>query len=244
MFYLGPDRRAAQQLASVIIGVSGFRKILGGPWQPEDLTFIDMAKEQVLRGRGRVVLKWGKQRFELDHMMGQGGDTKGSDEVVGSPGGEAAQSQDEGGVLTVGHAMEAFKTQIAANALASESHKATMVGKIDSLKHVSPPDRGVAAIGYDELTSLVNRLASRLKSTSTGKKISAQTAINLVAAARQFFNWLRDSGKWEEPRGFERIFRINRKALLTNQERKVAAQGSAHRECDMPSRSPSRSSGQ
>jgi hypothetical protein len=49
--------------------------------------------------------------------------------------------------------------------------------------------------------------------------------MDLVAAARRFFNWPRDSGKWEEPRCFERSFHINRKARLTNQERKQAAQG-------------------
>jgi integrase len=100
-----------------------------------------------------------------------------------------------------------------------------MVKKIESLKTVLKPDRALASIRHDQLTTLVNKLTSRPKSEKTGKKIAAQTAINLIAAARQFFNWLRDSGKWEEPRGFDRIFRVNRTALLTNKERRHAAQG-------------------
>ena len=121
--------------------------------------------------------------------------------------------------------MAAFKSQLSSNPLVSDSHKATMAQKIDSLKAILLPERAVASIGYDQLTSVMSKLASRPKSPATGKQISAQTAINLIAASRQFFGWLRNSGKWDEPRGFERIFRINRKALLTNSERRKAAQG-------------------
>jgi integrase len=216
MFYLGPDKFTAQKIVGVIFGLRAVRKVNGEEWQEEDLEFIRMAKEQLYKGRGRVALKWGDQRFELEHGS-----------LSESKQGKRSKGRAKGvsGAAMVGEAMEAFKTQLSNNPIISDSHKSTMVNKIDALKTVLKPDRALASMGYDQLTALVNKLTSRPKSAATGKKIAAQTAINLIAAARQFFNWLRDSGKWEDPRGFDRIFRVNRKALLTNQERRQAAQG-------------------
>ncbi len=217
MFYLGADKLTAKKIVSVIFTLRAVRKAKGEDWQEEDLEFIRMAKEQLYRGRGRVVLKWGDQRFELEH---------GDRSELERP--KRSKGNDEGGgygAATVGEAMEAFRAQLNGNPLIADSHKVSMGDKIDSLRTVLPPDRALASIGYDQLTAVVSKLAARPKSAATGKKIAAQTAINLIAAARQFFNWLRDSGRWEDPRGFDRIFRVNRKALSTNQERKQAAQG-------------------
>ena len=218
MFYLGPDKFTAQKIAAVIFAVRAVRKTAGEEWQEEDLEFIRMAKKQLYLGRGRAVLKWGDQRFELEH--GSMSEPK--------QGKQRSKGQTKGGspeAPTFGEAMEAFKTQLSNNPLISDSHKSTMINKMDSLQTVLKPDMALASMGYDQLTAMMNKLASRPKSEATGKKIAAQTAINLIAAARQFFNWLRDSGKWADPRGFDRIFRVNRKALLTNQERRQAAQG-------------------
>ena len=202
----------------MIFAVHAVRKAEGKDWQEEDLEFIRMAKEQLYRGRGRVVLKWGDHRFELEHGSRSDCERRGKRSK-----GQAEEG--EYGAETVGEAMEAFKTQLNNDPLISDSHKSTMITKIDSLKTVLGPNRPLASMGYDQLTAVVSKLAARPKSAATGKKIAAQTAINRIAAARQFFNWLRDSGRWQEPRGFERIFRVNRKALLTNRERKQAAQG-------------------
>jgi len=218
MFYLGPDKQTAKKLVVVIGTLHVVRKEEGKEWQEEDLEFIRMAREQLYQGRGRVVLKWGDTHFELVH--GKRSDLEPATKR------SRGRSKDEGhGEGTVGEAMKAFKKQLSYDPLIADSHRSTMTSKIDSLQSVLSPDRALASIGHDQLTRLVSKLAGRPKSTTTGKKIAAQTAINLIAAARQFFYWLRDSGRWGEPRGFERIFRVNRRALLTNRERKQAAQG-------------------
>jgi integrase len=217
MFYLGPDKFTAQKIAAVIFAVRAVRKTAGEEWQEEDLEFIRMAKKQLYLGRGRAVLKWGDQRFELEH--GSMNEPKqGRQRSKGHRGGNSDAP-------SVEKALEAFKTQLSNNPLISDSHKSSMANRIDALSTLLDPDRALASVGYDQLKALVNKLAARPKSAKTGKKIAAQTSINLIAAARQFFNWLRDSGKWEDPRGFDRIFRVNRKALLTNKERRQAAQG-------------------
>jgi integrase len=218
MFYLGPDKIPAQKLAAVIFVVRDRRKLGSGTWQEEDLEFIQMAKEQLSKGYGRAVLKWNGEPFELEHVS------------MNKPkqGGQRSRGGTKGGVpgaTTVGEAMESFKTQLSDNPLISASHKSSMTNRIDALKTILDTERAIASVGYDQLKALVNKLTSRPKSAKTGKKIAAQTAINLIAAARQLFNWLRDSGKWEDPRGFDRIFRVNRKALQSNQERRQAAQG-------------------
>lgn len=216
MFYLGPDKFTARKVAVVVLTLWAVRKAEGEVWQEADLEFIRMAKEQLYQGRGRVVLKWGDQHFELEH-----GSRSPAAKKDGKPGSRAGGD----GIATIGEAMDAFKSQFSESPVVSDSHKSTMLRKIDSLKTVLLPERPIASFGYDQLTTVVSKLASRPKSSATGKKIAAQTAVNLIAAARQFFNWLRDSGRWQEPRGFERIFRVNRRALLTNRERKQAAQG-------------------
>jgi integrase len=218
MFYLGPDKFTAQKLAAVIFVMRDRRRSHGGTWQEEDLEFIQMAKEQLYKGHGRIVLKWGNEPLELEHVSMN----------KSKQGGQRSKGRAKGGVsgaTTVGEAMESFKTQLSDNPLISASHKSSMTNRIGALKTILDTERALASVGYDQLRALVNKLTSRPKSEKTGKKIAAQTAINLIAAARQFFNWLRDSGKWEDPRGFDRIFRVNRKALQTNQERRQAAQG-------------------
>ncbi len=222
MFYLGPDAFKARKLAVVISVFWCVRKAEGRTWQPEDLEFIGMAKEQLAKGLGRVVLKHGDTHLEFEH--GEKYPSWGK-KRKGQAGGDNINEGDEGDVGMVGEAMEAFKRQFSSNPLIAASHRSTMIQKVDALKTVLSPDRALASMGYDELTAMVSKLTSRPKSVKTGKKIAAQTAINLISAARQFFNWLRDSGRWEEPRGFARIFRVNRKALLTNAERKEAATG-------------------
>jgi hypothetical protein len=217
MFYLGSDKCKAKMIAGVILALRSFRQANGEGWLEEDLEFIRLAKEQVYHGPGRVVLKWNDQHFEF---------VRGSKSK--SRQGKQSQHKADGGgygAATIGEAMEAFKTQLSNKPLISDSHRSTMIKKIESLKAVLQPTQTLSSIGYDQLTAMVSKLASRPKSEKTGKKIAAQTALNRISAARQFFNWLRDSGKWEDPRGFDRIFRVNRKALLTNQERRHAAQG-------------------
>jgi len=109
MFYLGPDKFTARKLAAVILTLRAVRKVKGEDWQEEDLEFIRMAKDQLYRGVGRVVLKWGDQRFELEH--GSRTRSGGRGERSRSPDGTG------GGVLTVGEAMAAFKSQLSSNPL-------------------------------------------------------------------------------------------------------------------------------
>lgn len=216
MFYLGSDKLSARKLATVISILWCVRKAQGKAWHENDLEFIKMAKDQVYRGLGRLVYK-----YDDEHLV------FGLEEAHVTPR-KSSGAQVEGGstgATTIGDAMEAFKSQFSGNPLVAASHRSTMIQKVDSLKAVLSPDRAVSSMGYDELTALVSKLASRPKSAATGKKIAAQTALNLIGAARQFFYWLRDSGRWQEPRGFDRIFRVNRRALLTNRERKDAAKG-------------------
>lgn len=66
----------------------------------------------------------------------------------------------------------------------------------------------ISSIGYAELVALVNHWLSRPVSERTGKPISARRARNVIATARQLFDWLDVSGEWEAPRRFERAFRL------------------------------------
>ncbi|MBT3201487.1 MAG: hypothetical protein HN350_16420 [Phycisphaerales bacterium] len=219
MFYLGSDKFTARKIATAILTLRGVRMEQNQEWQEDDLEFIRMVKTQLYEGHGssQIIFKGSDDRFQFEN----------GSKSTSTPGSQSKgrAKNSSYGEATVGGALEAFKTQLSDNPLISDSHKSTMTNKLDALKAVLMLDRPLASVGYDQLTALVNKLTSRPKSPNTGKKIAAQTAINLIAAARQFFNWLRDSGKWEDPRGFERIFRVNRRALLTNQERRQAAHG-------------------
>ena len=81
------------------------------------------------------------------------------------------------------------------------------------------PNKPLAQVGYDDLARLVSYAASRPVSKTTKKRISVVTAVDTIKGARTIFDWLDISERWVAPRRFERIFRINRKSLLTPDER-------------------------
>jgi hypothetical protein len=80
-------------------------------------------------------------------------------------------------------------------------------------------DKPLAEVGYDDLARLVSHAASRPVSKTTKKRISLVTAVDTIKGARTIFDWLDISERWIAPRRFERIFGINRKSLVTPEER-------------------------
>ena len=220
VFYLGTDKALAKTLAATIVMFWRMRKLQTGRWiDPDDFDMISEMKEALYSGTDRVVVRCGEDRITVVNDY-TGRSAKGDRERAAS-----GQPPVAGGAMTVGEAIAAFRDRVEADSQRADSTRSTMLHKLDALEDHLPLEKPLGEIGFDELTDVVNRLVARPKSNTTGKPIASQTAINWIGATRQLFTWCRDSGKWTEPRGYERIFRVNRRAMLTNAERKRAAQG-------------------
>ena len=80
-------------------------------------------------------------------------------------------------------------------------------------------------IGFDELTQIVATFTARPIAKKSGKPISVGTVRTILGHLRDLFNYLADSGKWEECRRFERLFRLKEKAIMSQKEKQKQAEG-------------------
>lgn len=81
------------------------------------------------------------------------------------------------------------------------------------------PDRPLSAIGPDELSAGVAHFSARPVSQFTAERIAVVTAIDTIKAIRAAFDWFDLTGRWDAPKRFERIFRVNKRNLMTPKER-------------------------
>lgn len=81
------------------------------------------------------------------------------------------------------------------------------------------PNRPLNEIKHDELMEMITIIVRRPKSQNKGHKpISTITVKNILRHTKELFIYLSDAGLWEEPRRFERMFKVKTHNLMTESE--------------------------
>ena len=229
-FWLGQDRRRALLLAAKILKDEKIWKEHGHKeWPGMALLDIQAFKDVLYKGCGDQCLPPGmKAVWDFPAMEKAAGLAVTKPEPEGPrPTPPATGQPAEEGLtgMTVEEALEQFKARARTNSQLASSSRSSMLNRMTALEDSLPMDKDLSQVGYDDLVAVVDYWTSRPCGKETGEPIGIQTILNMVSAARQFFYWLDDSGKWRAPRRLTRIFSINRRALLTDEERKKAARG-------------------
>jgi integrase len=82
------------------------------------------------------------------------------------------------------------------------------------------PDVPLSAITWDILNSTVNHYRSRPACAVTETPMAIDSVRETLKMIRGFYDWADQSGRWEAPKRFDRLFRVNYRALRTLPEAK------------------------
>ena len=215
MFYLTHEKRTSQRLTLVIGLLWTRRKALGGGWLPGDLETIRTMRQEIVAGTQTVMIQWEGMRL----VYSFGTRTAAAASVGKTP------SARRNAPMTVEDALGRFDRNISAEQMFSPAHRATMESKCDMLRRSLPLSRPLRSIDKSEIRTIVRYWTNRPKSEKTGRQISASTVRNMVATLRQFLYWCDDEGIWQAPGRLAKTFAVDRRKLLTNEERRRAANG-------------------
>jgi len=105
--------------------------------------------------------------------------------------------------LTLFQVMDGYQSYVRTLAI-SDGWKEEQCHRIKTLKRFIS-DTKLSDIDFDKLTRITNTIMSR-PTTTRGTPMSAETAVNLLKALKQLFNWLEASDRWTPFRRWERAF--------------------------------------
>lgn len=99
--------------------------------------------------------------------------------------------------------------------------------ELDRFCQVIGPRKRLSSIGERELQTAVLHFAGRPVSERTGKPFAVETVRNTLLSGKAMWIYAHESDaiEWDQPRRFNRVFRIRKRQMLTEEERDQEAVG-------------------
>ena len=129
-------------------------------------------------------------------------------------------------IRTYYEAIDYYCSHVVPRQICTQQWKRDLIPRMQSLKDVWD-DITLKSIGHEELVEIVNHYKNRPPNKNRmNRPISIQYAGTLIATAKRLFEWLDRNGKWEMPKGFDRLLRVSKKDFrLTKIDRLSVGEG-------------------
>lgn len=185
MWYLGMDKSIAEDLAEYItLEWKQLKKTGATVWTPEALTRIADYKNAPTGSSAEV-----------------------NTEAVPT---SSINGRPKSAIKTYYQAIDYYCSHVVPNQSVTRQWKRDLIQRTETLKGALD-DLTLRSIGPEELLKIVNYYKNRPRNKNKrNRPISIRYAHTLIGTAKRLFEWLYENELWEIPRGFSRIFRVEK----------------------------------